>query len=150
MATATARKRQLKLESHSGTAVICAAKHHQQAMHPKEPTSLDFELDEDFIPPGFLCSDIKIDGEHHFIFATEIMLQLLSVAKNWYIDATFKVVSPLFKPLFSIHTFIKHNSSIKQVPLLFAVMSAKRKKDYKKVLKAVKSMLPSNALNPSK
>ena len=72
-ATATARKRQIKLESHSGTAVICAAEHHQQAKHPKEPPSLDFELDEDFIPPGFLCSDIKIDNVHHFIYSVHFI-----------------------------------------------------------------------------
>ena len=48
--------------------------------------------------------------------------------------------------MFSIHAFERSDSCIKQVPLMFVIMSGKRKKDSKKVLKAVKSLLPSSEL----
>ena len=48
--------------------------------------------------------------------------------------------------LFSIHAFVRSDSCIKQVPLMFVIMSGRRKRDYKNVLKAIKSLLPSCAL----
>ena len=46
-------------------------------------------------------------------------------------------------PSLLIHCFLKKNGELKQVPLVFVLMSSKRKQDYKKVLKKVKNMLPS-------
>ena len=74
------------------------------------------------------------------------MKLLLSGSKNWYADGTFDVVWKPFTQLFSIHAFVRGDSCIKQVPLMFVIMSGKRKRDYKKVLKAIKSLLPSYAL----
>ena len=51
------------------------------------------------------------------------MISILSEGKNWYIDATFKVVCKLFTQLFSIHAFVKLGESAEQIPLLFAIMS---------------------------
>jgi hypothetical protein len=61
---------------------------------PKHPEELDFQIQDDFIPEHFLLSDINTDGHRHLIFSTEAHMALLSKAKTWYIDGTFKVVHP--------------------------------------------------------
>ena len=53
------------------------------------------------------------------------MMSILSQAKNWYVDAIFKVVHKPFTQLFSIHAFVKSGENVKQIPLLFAIMSGK-------------------------
>ena len=71
------------------------------------------------------------------------MLNVLCRAKIWYLDGTFKIVKEPFTQLFLIHAFVKSDSGIKQLPLVFVLMSGKRKKDYRKVLKAILEALPS-------
>ena len=57
-------------------------------------------------------------------------------------DATFKVVKSPLTQLFSIHAFVKQDEDIKQLPLAYALMSGKRRRDYKKVLQAILDLLP--------
>ena len=108
--------------------LIRAANCHRQAVHPEEPTTLDFQLAIDSIPPGFLCHDIIVDDCRHVILATDKMILLLSGSKNWYADGTFDVVWKPFTQLFSIHAFVRSDSCIKQVPLMFVIMPGKRKR----------------------
>lgn len=110
----------------------------RQKDRPSEPKTLDFELVEDYIPKEFLQKDIILHNARHLVFATTNQLSLLKNAKTWYMDATYRVVSKPFLQLFGIHAFVKGtDGNIKQVPLVFTVMSGKRKKDYRKVLKAI-------------
>ena len=76
---------------------------------------LNFDLAEKGLPEGFLQADIIIDNKCHLLFATDKMLHLLSCAKNWFIDATFKIVCHPFTQLLSIHAFIKSGDCFKQV-----------------------------------
>ena len=123
-----------------------AANQHWRAFWPGELQNLDFVFDDDFIAPWFFSDDVHVDNFCHLMFASDKMIQVLSSAKNWYTDATFKVVRPPFTQLFSKHAFVKHDDCVRQVPLMFVVISAKRKKDYKKVLKAVKAILPHSTI----
>ena len=87
------------------------------------------QLDIDFIhnkAAGFL-------QRRHLILFSDRELELLACAKIWYMDGTFRVVNNPWQQLFSIHAFIKSGNSMKQIPLVFCVMSGKRKEDYYEV-----------------
>ncbi|KAL8588570.1 hypothetical protein ACOMHN_059524 [Nucella lapillus] len=77
----------------------------------------------------------------HVLFFSEQQLTLLSQAKRWYADGTFKVVRAPFTQLWSIHAFVRVEDQAKQLPLAFAVMSGKRRRDYLAVLWALKQEL---------
>ncbi len=113
-----------------------AANRHRAAFTPDDPKTLDFELDESAIPDEFLRKDIHVNGRRHLIFATEDQLKLLSRSKNWYGDGTFKIVKSPFYQMWSIHAFIQFGQDVKQVPLVFVLMSGKRREDYEAILEA--------------
>ncbi|VDI30203.1 Hypothetical predicted protein [Mytilus galloprovincialis] len=119
----------------------------KQKLRPDEPHDLEFELDLDFIPPGFLQRDSHVDSKRHLLFATTAQLTVLEKAQRWFIDGTFKIVAAPFYQLLSIHAFITANNCTKSVPLAFIVISRRCKIDYIPVFQALKDLLlPQSAV----
>ena len=113
------------------------ANRHRAKLRPLEPQDLSFELDTEFIGAEFFQGEIADRGHRHVLLATSAMLQLLRQCKHWYMDSTFKVIKEPFGQLFAIHGFVRSGDNLKQVPLFFAAMSHRKKRDYVAVLSAV-------------
>jgi hypothetical protein len=119
------------------------ANNHRQKLRPKDPVDLDFALNDEHIPDNFLRKDIALDNARHVMFASDEQLQLLAKAKTWYMDATFKVIRKPFMQMFSIHAFVRHENSTKQVPLVTCMMSRRSKQDYIAIFREILDFLPS-------
>jgi len=124
------------------------ANYSRQATRPRHPKRLDFQLSMEFVPAAFATFDVTVGQKRHLAFATERQLGLLCSAKRWYVDATFYVVRVPFVQLWSIHAFVKSDTSVKQVPLVFVLMSSKRSADYRAVLQVIVDQLRARGSRP--
>ena len=118
----------------------------QQATRPNQLTNLMFDLNLDAIPEDFVQADISVQGRRHFLLATTYMISLRLSAKNWFVDGTFKVVRAPFVQLFFIHAFIRQGDNLKQIPLVYFLMSGKSSKDYEAIFIALFRLLPRRNL----
>ena len=86
----------------------------------------------------FIGSEVMVGTHWHIIMATDRQLELLKTARRWFMDGTFKITRKPFQQLWTIHTFIHKNEMMKQVPLVFVLMTNKSTDDYVAVSKFYK------------
>jgi len=65
----------------------------------------------------------------------------LCKAKRLYFDGTFKIVPKPFKQLFSVHSLILFGKQVKQIPLMYVLMSRRSARDYIAVFNQIKMIL---------
>ena len=92
------------------------------ASRPRDPKGLLFTISESHSTRFITCwcSETRTTS---LIFYSADCLHLFSVAKSWYIDGTFAVVGKSFKQLLSIYCFVIADTCVKQVLLVFCLMS---------------------------
>eukprot|EP00057_Strongylocentrotus_purpuratus_P029385 XP_011683859.1 PREDICTED: uncharacterized protein LOC100890943 [Strongylocentrotus purpuratus] len=117
----------------------------READRPKEPRTLDFDLNENFLPDDFLVADVTRGGHRSLIYATPQQLQLLRQAQTWFVDGTFKVVRLPFYQLLVVHAYYEVGASIKQVALAYILMSSKRSGAYREAMQELRDALPGPA-----
>ncbi|XP_021354690.1 uncharacterized protein LOC110451153 [Mizuhopecten yessoensis] len=108
-------------------------------------------VDQEFLGcPDFVIGDVSADGQRHLMFATQTQLSLLRQARRWevtkYMDGTFKIRKEPFTQLWSIHAFLQKDECLKQVPLVFVLMSRQRAQDYVAVLRRLLEVLGDPAV----
>jgi len=94
------------------TCQIRVANRCRQRLRPSPPADLQFRLEEDKLPSGFLRADISVGDRRHLVFATDAQLRLLARARRWYVDGTFYVVREPFTQLLTVHAFVKHEGPL--------------------------------------
>ena len=85
---------------------------------------------EDCILQGFFQAEVYVKERRHLIFATDEQLTILAKTKSSYLDGTFKHRRKPFQQLVTINVFVLSGDHMKQVPLVFVLMSGKSTKDY--------------------
>ena len=129
--------------------MVRSANRLRQSQRPQDPIDLQFELTNEHLSADFVQTDMEIGERRHLIMATNGQLELLKKAKSWYVDGTFKLCRHPFEQLLTINAFVRKDDSTKQVPLVYVLMSGRKKRDYKKVFDSIINLIAPNNQSPT-
>ncbi|CAF3795048.1 unnamed protein product [Rotaria sp. Silwood1] len=90
--------------------------------------------------------DITDGTERILLFTTNENLKWLQEAKFWIMDGTFKTVPTLFRQLYSSHAPAGGNVNSQIIPLVYALMSAKREELYQRLSQQLNELVDGNKL----
>lgn len=62
------------------------------------------------------------------------------------VDGTFKLCKTPFTQLLTVNAFVRSEEHPKQIPMVFVLMSGKKKKVYRAVVKEILRLLPNQPL----
>ena len=116
----------------------------RQKMRLDEIRTTHDPIDIQFIGEDFIRADIKTGHSRSIVLAMDVMLDHLRRAHTWYVNGIFKVVSKPFVQSLSIYAFVQKEGCVKQVLLLCCLMSRRRTRDYKLLLKKIRTILEND------
>ena len=64
---------------------------YSQGTRPSHPTKPDFDIEYEHIPESFTAVDVSVGERKHILLYTGAQIKLLSRARRWFVDGTFKV-----------------------------------------------------------
>lgn len=121
---------------------------------PKEPTTFDFEVDEEAVKmsegDNFIIKDKTFGSNKRVIlFSTKALMTLLGQALYWIMDRTFKIVPNIFQQLYTVHGQVLNCD--KTFPLLFVLLTHKDKTSYNVIFELLIEYCTENdiLINPS-
>ena len=68
---------------------------------------INFKLETQFIPDGFLRMDVWMRDARHILLFSAVQEALLGQTETIYLDKTFMVIRKPFEQIFSISVFVK-------------------------------------------
>ena len=74
---------------------------------------------------------------------------LLSSAKLWFVNGTFKVITKRFIQTWNIHAFVKHTGQTNQMPLLNLVTMRNPRQSYSPMYDCLQAKTNAPALRTS-
>ena len=114
--------------------------------NPRDCAELDIpDTFKEIILDGFRGAELLLQydsgaGEHRIlIFGTGQSKILLEMSEKWHCDGTFKVTSPLFSQVYSIHA-TRHGDL---VLALYCLLTNKSKTTYQRLFQTIRQLIPN-------
>ena len=74
-------------------------------------------------------------------------MDIMKNAAVYYLDGTFRVVNKPFMQLYTIHAFVNSDTNSKKNPMIYVLMSGRRRVDYIAVFRKIKEIIRDEEIN---